>query len=566
MRNLVAFVFMNGLGNFIFVSAAVKILKQWGYDVDLITDERFLRSPTLKEVSKNIFHSIETIYDKEKYEKTFMSFWSIPLSFREKYKTSHFQIVNWNLLGTHEVQLYLETIGASWEDYDGYIFEPDEVIFMPQKDKMTIALSNCATSNVFEKLNIGDKPKKRYRYFPVLSKMLIDLGYEVVLIGLTDELDDCEGINFVDQLTVKETAGVIKKCDLLIAPSTGNTVIADAVGTPVVLLEGPMQTARAHPINVPYAVVRSYMSCAPCFQKSSWKLCKDSICMKKMTPEKVIQVLKDFIPRKDQKQIVNIKPMILKEEDPLECDKTVAYLIPCHNRYHILKVFLDSFKNSNLVNGKIFFLDDDSFDPRIWKLLSQQLDNFSLEIDLSLRDSEEKFKTSQQYKVNPSVHAYNILLKTLFKDIEKGSSFDYVIIIDPDIIMKPNWIQKMINLYEELSTDAKSKIGVISPFNADHLIYDEKGMSDPISSNNGHYRFRKGSNLPYMMSIDFLKEVHGLFNVNGISSSDIGKSKELVEKGFLSVITVPSMVEHYGAYATISSVTKGVITSEDFYE
>ena len=563
MKGLVAYVFMNGLGNFIFCTAAVKILKQWGYRVDLITDQRFLGSPALREVSAGIFNEILTTYDKEKYVKTFLAFWSIPQLFHDRFGHMRPKVINWNKLGIHEVQLYLDTIGANWEDYDGYILDPADVEFEPKTDRLTIAISNCASMNHFAKLNIGDKRKKRYPYFPELSRLLISLGYEVVLLGLTDELDDCVGVNFVDQLSVRETAGIIKKCDLLIAPSTGNTVIADAVGTPVLLLEGPMQTARAHPINVPYAIVREYMSCAPCFQKAAWKMCEESTCMQRLTPNKVMKKLTEFLPKLKQKPVIEIKPLEIKTEPVLECNRRVAYLVSCHNRYYILKTFLDSFKNSNPVDGEIFFLDDDSDDPRIWTLLNDALSELPLKGRVFLRDAREKQETLDNHHVNASLHAYNKLIELLYYELDRGNSFDYVIIIDPDILMKPNWVQKMIQLYE---LNPELQIGMISPFNTNHPIYDREGMSETQDSIAGSFRIRRGCNLPYMLSIDFLQETHGLFNINGIKSSDIGKSREMDEKGFSALITVPSLVEHFGAYATNGVTAKGVITSEDFYE
>jgi len=563
MKGLVAYVFMNGLGNFIFATAAVKVLQQWGYKVDLITDERFLTSPALCEISEGVFNSIQTEYDQEKYLKTFIASWSIPRLFRDRFGNVQAGVVNWDKLGTHEVQLYLDTIGADWQDYDGYIFKPAEVDFEPDPVKITIALSNCAVTNTFEKLHIGDKQKKRYPHFPELSRTLIGLGYEVVLVGLEGELGDSEGIDFTSQLTVKETAGVIKKCDLLIAPSTGNTVLADAVGTPVLLLEGPMQTARAHPINVPYSILRTYRSCAPCFQKSTWKHCKEPACMQDMRPNKVIQHLLEFLPHCKQERIINIKPIEIKKEEPLECKRRVAYLVACYNRHNVLTTFLDSFKNSNLVDGEFFFLDDDSSDPRVWDLLSSTLGSFSLKGHLYLRNAIEKKEIRESYHVNSSIHAYNYLLNALYKELEKGNEFDYVILIDPDIIMKPNWIQKMIQLYE-LNPDLH--IGMVSPFNTNHPVYDKNGMSEVQDTIVGSFRLREGCNLPYMISIDFLKDVHGLFALVGMKSSDLGKSKELTEKGFSAMITVPSLVEHYGAYATALNITKGVITSEDFYE
>lgn len=561
----VAVVFMNGIGNFIFFTAAIKILKTWGYDVTLITDEHFLSSPALREISKGIFKDIRSDYKPEEYFQTFIGSWSVPVFIREhsNYLNPRFSVINWVGSGIHEVQHYIDTIGASWEDYEGYIFDPIETFFEADPDKTTIVLSNCATINRFEKLNIGDKRKKRWKYFPELSKQLINLGYEVILVGLNNELEGCEGVSFVDKLSVKETGDVIKKCDLLIAPSTGNTVIADVVGTPVLLLEGPMQTARAHPINVPFSIVRNYISCAPCFQKSTWEICRTPVCMDNIRVSDVlIKMHKMLRKTNDVARIYIHKPIEFPLEENIKCESKVAYLVSCFNRYHILKNFLESFEKSNLPDGTVFFLNDASQDPRIQGLL----DDFSMVNvgkEILIRDLLEKMHTFNDYKVNPSIHAFNKLLKHLFALVSTGTSFDYVVFIDPDIIMKQNWVQKMIQLYDQLISDLK--IGIVTPFNTDHLKYDGEDVSETQNSEVGDYRIRNGSNLPYMISYSFLKNVHGLFSLFGKKSMDIGKSSELDQKGYKTLVTVPSLVEHFGAYGNTFLETKPVITSLDYY-
>ena len=112
--------FMNGIGNFIFFTAAVKILKSRGYKkIDLITDKKFLQNPGLMELSEGIFNEIKLDYSEYLYDEFFIADWSIPIYFQDKKTT----FINWTYQGFHEVWAYLKMNNASWEDFDGYIFE-----------------------------------------------------------------------------------------------------------------------------------------------------------------------------------------------------------------------------------------------------------------------------------------------------------------------------------------------------------------------------------------------------------------------------------------------------------
>ena len=284
MATILGVAFMNGIGNFILLTAAIKVLKsRTSCSIHLITDERFLQNEALMELSKGIFDVITCECDPEQYRRVYNFPWCPP-----KVEGLERATTNWVSSGLHEVQMYFNTIEASWKDYQGFILNP-KYVRIPETKKLKIVLSNCSGTPMAE--------KKQWDGFPELSDRLIDLGYEVYLVGTGDELQDCSGHNFINELSITETASVIEQCDLLIATSTGNVHIADAVGTPILLLEGPILTTKNHPLNVNYDIVRSYISCAPCFQKSLWEQCTHYTCMKSITTADVLQKMKAFLPR-----------------------------------------------------------------------------------------------------------------------------------------------------------------------------------------------------------------------------------------------------------------------------
>jgi len=557
-KDHIAVVFYNGIGNFIFFSSALKVLKNWGYDkIDLITHEKFLNNPGLMEISENIFENITTEFKPENYDRVYIAGWSVPKNIHDRISEVNpkHRFITWGAEGIHEVQEYLQMIGASWQDFDGYILEPvdNPILDLPHP---RIALANCAPNNVAK--------QKGWKYFPELSELLEDLGYSVILLGLPGELDDCVGTNFVGQLDLKQSAKVLQQCDVLISVSTGLSIVADVVKTPVVLIEGPMLTSRAHPLQSKYTVVRRFISCAPCFQKLLWKICDNPICMDEIKPDEVIQELIRFLPHVARPSyfwdITNPEKF-----DGMEYinDKTVSYLIPCFDRYHVLKQFLEAFEKSHPMKGDVFFLNDASSDPRITDLLQ----SFTLTSDYVIHylesEYDKKLDLLKKYRVNPSVHAYNILIKAFW---ESECNSDYVMICDPDIIMSPYWTQKMVNTYEE-AKESNPDICTFSGFHANHPIYDNDETFEIHETSSGRYRIRNGSNIPYMLEASQLKEIHGLFEVEtSITSSDIKKNAELTEKGKVSLVLIPSVVEHVGAFDTSLRRSKSSIVAEYYDE
>lgn len=288
----IAVAFMNGVGNFIFFTAAIKVLKSWGYNkIDLITDEKFFKHPALMEISEGIFDAIRLEYKEKLYDKLFMADWSVPVYFQRNASKFGIEIkyINWTFRGIHEVWAYLEMIGATWKDFDGYLFEVDDSGPDLKCERPRIALANCSVRDVTS--------RKRWGKFPELSKILTDLGYSVILLGLEEELDGCEGVSYINKLSLRQTAKVLKQCDLLIASSTGLTVVADALNVPVLLLEGPMTTSKNHPLISKYTVMRTFISCAPCFQKSLAKMCNEYLCMEMIEVRDVIQKMLNFMSR-----------------------------------------------------------------------------------------------------------------------------------------------------------------------------------------------------------------------------------------------------------------------------
>jgi ADP-heptose:LPS heptosyltransferase len=60
---------------------------------------------------------------------------------------------------------------------------------------------------------------------------------------------DCSVIDMAGRLTFGQTAAAIERCDVYVGNDTGVTILASAVGTPVVAIFGPSDPRRYGPVD-----------------------------------------------------------------------------------------------------------------------------------------------------------------------------------------------------------------------------------------------------------------------------------------------------------------------------
>ena len=277
----VAICFANCLGNFILMTAALKILRKTYKKIDMITDQDILiKHPAVEAMALFLFDDVKTSYHPEFYDKVFCADWSIPECVPVEKTSLLWSTGKSDFNGVHEVQIYLDMIDS--EAFDGFLVPLANKPIL-NSEKIKIVLAN---SSVYEGSRKG--ALTGWQNFPELSVILQDLGYQVVLVGKKDELKGCVGLNFVDKLNIFETSYVISQCDLMISVDTGLMHIAGALGVPMILLAGPTPVTKVHPIISDYKVVRKFISCAPCYQTALWSLCKDPVCMRQIEVNDVL--------------------------------------------------------------------------------------------------------------------------------------------------------------------------------------------------------------------------------------------------------------------------------------
>ncbi|MCX7988555.1 MAG: lipopolysaccharide heptosyltransferase I [Thermodesulfovibrio sp.] len=126
-------------------------------------------------------------------------------------------------------------------------------------------------------------------YFVELINML---PYNFIVVGskadenialYIEEHSNGKAKSLAGKTTLKELIALLKKSLFVITPDTGTMHLAVACDKKVVSLFGPTSPERTGPFGEGHLVIKSPLSCSPCFRK----YCPDLKCMKEITPQMV---------------------------------------------------------------------------------------------------------------------------------------------------------------------------------------------------------------------------------------------------------------------------------------
>jgi len=108
-----------------------------------------------------------------------------------------------------------------------------------------------------------------------------------------------ERVLSVDSVSVRQAAALLRNCRLFISNDSGPMHMAAASGVPTVAIFGPTNPAWVRPWGVQHRVVRTGISCSPCFRYSPKPLrCvanRDYACLKDITVDDVLNACVDLI-------------------------------------------------------------------------------------------------------------------------------------------------------------------------------------------------------------------------------------------------------------------------------
>jgi len=154
-------------------------------------------------------------------------------------------------------------------------------------------------------VNLGaTRPQKRW-FAESFAAMIDELGdLQTVLTGSGDDdralaetvLASVKGTkpaSIVGKTTVKQLAGMLSLCELVVSADSGPMHLATAVGTPVVALFGSTDPAVTGPYDTISRAIYKALPCAPCFNHPTCDGRFD--CLRAITPEEVAAVVRGVI-------------------------------------------------------------------------------------------------------------------------------------------------------------------------------------------------------------------------------------------------------------------------------
>jgi 3-deoxy-D-manno-octulosonic-acid transferase/heptosyltransferase-1 len=106
---------------------------------------------------------------------------------------------------------------------------------------------------------------------------------------------NADSITLEGQTSLRELACLYSRAALVVTTDSGPMHIAAAVGTPTVALFGPTDPARTGPFGTGHVIIRSNISCSPCFLKH----CTGRDCMMDIDVEEVFEAVKQQLSRKE---------------------------------------------------------------------------------------------------------------------------------------------------------------------------------------------------------------------------------------------------------------------------
>jgi ADP-heptose:LPS heptosyltransferase len=145
---------------------------------------------------------------------------------------------------------------------------------------------------------------KKWPYYPELIQLLLERypSAQICIIGtVSDEFpgqttDSTQIIDLRGAYSLSETAWLIKHSTCVIGNDCGPMHIADAVQAAGVVLFGPTCVIKNGPRNK-IKPLFSNLTCSPChYSTDQFKNCQTGQCLKEITPEEVLKIIKNELP------------------------------------------------------------------------------------------------------------------------------------------------------------------------------------------------------------------------------------------------------------------------------
>jgi 3-deoxy-D-manno-octulosonic-acid transferase/heptosyltransferase-1 len=125
-----------------------------------------------------------------------------------------------------------------------------------------------------------------------LNIKVVFTGSEREALEKITSLMSTKAVNMGGETSLLELASLYRKALMVITTDSGPMHLAAAVGTPVVALFGPTDPARTGPYGLGHTIIRTPLSCSPCFLKE----CSTKKCMQDILPRQVLTAVEERLP------------------------------------------------------------------------------------------------------------------------------------------------------------------------------------------------------------------------------------------------------------------------------
>lgn len=229
--------------------------------------------------------------------------------------TKNNEFFRWSLLNTyvvemdfdkHEVEQNLDLVDVL--NLERKNFNPSITLFIPEAPKV-FAHNFLKERDIFpEDLVLGvaagsGVKSKRWpleNFVDACEKIQIEQKIKVVFFFGPDESGLKESLlkfkkDFViaEGLNILQVAALVRRCNLFLSNDNGLMHLASCLGVPVVAIFGPTIAKRDAPWMTPHRIVRSNLSCSPCYGFSKIS-CQNYRCLKLISSKEVYSSLVDL--------------------------------------------------------------------------------------------------------------------------------------------------------------------------------------------------------------------------------------------------------------------------------
>ncbi len=198
--------------------------------------------------------------------------------------------------GGCETELYFQDEDVAWVEE---IFNREKI----DLSRRTIALHYGGASQ-FKRWDMEKFVSLTERITEINSTNVLIFGgpYEREAFQLWENPE--KGVFLMPHMTICQMAVAFKKCSLLVCNDSGPMHVGIAVGTPTVAIFGPTFPDRFGPKDLKRnRVVRSQLSCSPCWHPDKSIDCKEANCLKQIEVDEVLAAIDDLV--KESKEIEN---------------------------------------------------------------------------------------------------------------------------------------------------------------------------------------------------------------------------------------------------------------------